>query len=177
MSLLKQGPITQIGYVVEDLDASIRRWIDTTGVGPWTLFLNVTLDGTCRGEPTVVTMNVGLAYQNDIQIELIQPTNDAPSPYRDASGRLICGAHHVAWMVADLDETVATAEADGLRTSFRAESPGTRVAYLEMEGEPDVRLEFIESPATAELIRAGIAASRDWDGSDPVRIIDFAKIS
>lgn len=173
----KNGPIRQIGYIVEDLDASIRRWIDTAGLGPWTVFRNVSMNGTYRSQPTTVTMNVGLAYQNDVQIELIQPTNDARSPYRAANGDLILGAHHIAWLTDNLENAVAQAEADGLKTVFHAENPGTRVAYLEMESEPGVRFEFIESASTAQLIEAGIAASRNWDGSNPVQVIDFAKMS
>lgn len=175
MSKLRNGPIRQIGYIVEDLDASIQHWIDTTGVGPWTVFRNVSMNATYHGEPTMVTLHVGLAYQNDIQIELIQPTNEARSPYRAANGDLVLGAHHIAWLTDNLESAVAQAEAAGMRTVFRAENPSTRVAYLEMAGEPGVRFEFIESAATAQLIEQGIAASRHWDGSNPVQVIDFAK--
>lgn len=31
------GPIDQIGYLVDNLDASIQRWIAHMGVGPWTV--------------------------------------------------------------------------------------------------------------------------------------------
>lgn len=177
MSKLGNGPCQQIGYIVEDLDTSIRRWIETTGVGPWTVFRNVTMEGIYRGQATTVTMNVGLAYQGDVQIELIQPTNDARSPYRAEDGALILGAHHVAWLTADLDDAVTKAEKAGLRTVFRAENPGTRVAYLEMEGEAGVRFEYIESAATAQLMADGIAAAKSWDGSNPVQVIDFAAVS
>ena len=68
---------------------------------------------------------------------------------------------------------MAGAEADGLRTVFRAESPGTRVAYLEAPGEAGIFFEFIESAQTRQLIADGIAATRDWDGSDPIRSFDF----
>lgn len=174
MAYPKHGPITQIGYVVEDLDTSIRRWIDTTGVGPWTVFRNVTLNGAYRGEATTVTMHVGLSYQNGLQIELIQQTNAAASPYLDERGAPLVGAHHIAWLTDDLDAEIAAAQGDGLALAFRAENPGTRVAYLEMGA--GMRLEFIESQATAELIKEGAAAARVWDGSNPVRVIDFATL-
>lgn len=78
MRLARYGAIDQTGILVEDLDASIARWIDHSGVGPWTIFRNVRMDGSYRGEPTLVTMDVGLSYQGEMQIELIQVTNDAP---------------------------------------------------------------------------------------------------
>ncbi|WP_380872829.1 glyoxalase [Sphingomonas sp. DBB INV C78] len=174
MTQAKYGPIDQIGYLVDDLDASIQRWIDMMGVGPWTVFRNVSLNGSYRGQAGVVGMDVGLAYQGDVQIELIKITNETPSPYRDAAGKPILGVHHVAWVVDDLDAAVERATADGLKVAFAASSPGTHVAYMEADGEPGVLFEFIESPATRDMIGAGIIATKNWDGTNPVHVIDFA---
>ena len=174
MSPFKGQPITQIGYVVPSLEEAMNGWMAATGIGPWTVFRNVTMEGDYRGTPTVVRINVGLAYQGEVQIELIEPINDAPSPYRDGEGRLLTGAHHLAWLTDDLDAAVERAVATGLNVEFRAENPGTRVAYLAMESIPAIRYELIESAATAELIRTGIEAARHWDGSEPFHIIDFA---
>lgn len=174
MSQLKNGPITQIGYVVENLDTAIAGWIETAGLGPWTVFRNVSMEGTFEGEATVVTMDVGMAYQGDVQIELIEPTNAARSPYRADDGALLCGPHHIAWLVDDLDAATAQAAGSGLREVFRAWNPGTRVAYFELPGQPHTRFEYIEGAAMPGLIAAGIAASQDWDGTNPVHVIDFA---
>ena len=173
MAQAKYGPIAQIGMVVEDLDASIERWVATMGVGPWTVFRNVTLKGHYRGQDTVVKMDVGLSYQGDTQIELIHVTNSALSPYLNSSGAPLSGLHHLAWITADLDASVAKAEADGLSVVFRAESPGTRVAYLEAQDEKGILFEFIESEGTQALITSGIAATRNWDGTNPIHVIDF----
>ncbi|MFE2772641.1 VOC family protein [Microbacterium resistens] len=174
MSHRPYGQIAQLGYVVEDIEDGIRHWSDALGVGPWTLLRNVTIEGVSKGEPTVVTMDVALGYQGEIQIELIQQTSPTPSPYRGPDGVAVVGAHHVAWLTEDLDESVRRAETDGCTTIFRAENPGSRVAYLTLPGEEGARIEFIESAAAADMIRVGIAASKDWDGRDPVQEIDFA---
>lgn len=168
------GKIDQIGYLVEDLDASVRRWIERTGVGPWTVFRNVSLVGTYRGEPTTVAIDCALGYQGDVQIELIQTTNEAHSPYLDAAGARILGAHHVAWVVESRDAAVAEAEKRGLTVAFEAENPATRVAYMEDRAEPGVLFEIIEGASMRAMIDDGIAASRDWDGSNPVTVIDLA---
>ncbi|UXU91454.1 VOC family protein [Burkholderia sp. S-53] len=171
------GPIDQIGYVVADLDRSIARWRARHEVGPWTVFRNVRLDGRHRGEPVTVTMDVGLAYRGDLQIELIHVTNDAPSPYRDAHGQPLVGLHHVAWVVDDLEAAVARLTARGLRVAFDARNPATRVAYLDDPDDPGVRVEVIEGAGMRDMIAHGIAAARAWDGTDPVRIIDAATVS
>lgn len=169
------GPIDQIGYLVDNLDESIARWLDHLGVGPWTVFRDVSLEGRYRGQPGTVTMDVALAYQGNIQIELIKATNDTPSPYRDGAGAPILGIHHIAWVVDDLDVAVARATTNGLKVSFEAENIATRVAYLEADDEPGILYEFIEGAGMREMIDGGIAATRDWDGSDAVRTITSAE--
>ena len=167
------GPIDQIGFVVADLDHSIAVRTHMAGLGPWTVFRGVTLDGLFRGQPVRVAIDVALAYQGDIQIELIQPVGASPSPYRDANGTPLCGAHHLAWIVDDLDAAVAGATARGLSVVFEASNPSTRVAYLEAEGDAGVLYEFIEGAGMREMAAAGIAAARVWNGSDPVTTINL----
>ncbi|ALX15509.1 glyoxalase [Burkholderia cepacia JBK9] len=171
------GPIDQIGYVVADLDRSIARWRARHDVGPWTVFRNVRLDGRYLGEPVTVTMDVGLAYRGDLQIELIHVTNDTRSPYRDAHGQPLVGPHHVAWVVDDLDAAVSQLTARGLRVVFEAHNPATRVAYLDDADDPGVRVEVIEGAGMRDMIVHGIAEAHTWDGTDPVRIIDAAAAS
>ncbi|MGH8506483.1 MAG: VOC family protein [Stenotrophobium sp.] len=169
------GPIKQIAYVVVDLDAGIQRWIEGFGVGPWLVYRNATMRGQCRGAKTAVKMHVGLSYQDDVQIELIQVISDTPSPYQDAAGRPRVGMHHIAWHAADLDGTVAAAKSRGLRPVFEASNGVVRVAYLESPQEPGPLFEFIEAaPIILDGFATGMQASRDWDGhSDPVHVIDF----
>ncbi|OXI17443.1 VOC family protein [Burkholderia sp. AU15512] len=171
------GPIDQIGYVVADLDRSIARWRKRHDVGPWTVFRNVRLDGFHLGEPVTVTMDVGLAYRGDLQIELIHVTNEARSPYRDVHGQPLVGPHHVAWVVDDLDTVLAQLTARGLRVVFDARNPATRIAYLDDACDPGVRVEVIEGAGMRDMIARGIAEARAWDGTDPVRIIDAAGAS
>lgn len=172
-----QQPIAQIGLVVTDLDAAIRRWHTTVGLGPWTVYRNVSMQTEYRGRPGVVTIDVGLAQQAETQIELIQPTNDGPSPYRDDDGRAREGLHHLAWLSDDLDATLKEVTANGLKLVFRAESPGTRVAYVEQENEPGLLFEYIESPQNREQIAAAVEAARSWDGREPITTtIDLATV-
>lgn len=168
------GPVDQIGYLVDDLDAAIGNWIHSLGVGPWLVFRNVSLAGDYRGQPTFVTMDVALGYQDNIQIELIKVTSNVASPYRGTGGAPLAGVHHIAWLVADLDAAVADATANGLAVVFAAGNATTRVAYLEIPGQAGVLYELIEGAGMRAMIDAGIAASRVWDGTDPVTVIDMA---
>lgn len=169
------GPIRQIAWLVEDLDTAIRHWIGYAGVGPWTVYRNTTLSGHCRGVETKVKMNVGLSYQDEVQIELIQVSSRTPSPYQDAAGRTLVGMHHIAWLSRDIDGDVAKARQRGLVPAFEASNGVVRVAYLESAAEPGLLLELIEAaPVVLEGFADGIKAAREWDGkSQPVTVIDF----
>lgn len=164
----------QVGLVVDDLDAAIAHWTRHFAVGPWTVFRNVVLVGQYRGGPTRVGMDVALSYQGDLQVELIQPTGTAASPYRDAEGRPLLGLHHVAHIVDDLEAVLAAARAAGLEPVFEAANLATRVAYLAAPGLHGLLYELICGPGLAEMARAGIVAARNWDGRTPATVIDLA---
>ena len=169
------GPIRQIAYIVEDLDAAIRHWTAFAGIGPWTVYKNTSMRGHCRGADTTVKMNVGLSYQGEVQIELIQVTSRTPSPYQDPGGHSLIGMHHIAWLSHDIDADVASAKQRGMVPAFEASNGVVRVAYMESAAEPGLLLEFIEAaPVVLESFASGVKAAREWDGhSSPLHIIDF----
>lgn len=171
MAFAAEGPLYQIGHVVTDLDDAIATRLRTARIGPWLVFRGVVLDGRFRGEATQVTIDVGLAWRGETQIELIEVKSTTPSPYQRDDGTPLAGIHHLAWITDDLDATVAEARARGLVEVFSPANPGTRVCYLEDPGEPGVLYEFIESAATVAMTGPAIAAAAGWDGTDPVREI------
>ena len=93
------GQIAQIGYVVTDIEASMRHWI-RHGVGPWFYIERVQMDYfRHRGVDSPVQMSIALANSGDVQIELIQQRNDAPSMYREFldSGRSEYSLRALTW--------------------------------------------------------------------------------
>ena len=176
MPLPDLGPIVQIGYLVTNLDAGVSHWMKTMGVGPWTIYRNVTMTGQCRGVPTEVLFDVARSYQGEIQIELIEPRSRTPSPYQDKDGRTLVGVHHIAWLTEDLAGVVARAKARGLTPAFEAHNAAVNVAYLEAKGQPGVLFEFIQGAGQRDMVAAGIKTARSWDGSNPITTIDFAKL-
>ncbi|WP_029923146.1 VOC family protein [Nevskia soli] len=175
MNTQAYGPIRQVAYIVADLDAAIRHWMDFAGIGPWTVYKNATMRGHCRGVETAVKMNVGLSYQGEVQIELIQVNSKTPSPYQDADGRSLIGMHHIAWLSQDIDADVAKAKQRGLAPAFEASNGVVRVAYMESAAEPGLLLEFIEAaPVVLENFASGMKAAREWDGNrEANQVIDF----
>ncbi len=78
------GAVTQNGYVVRDIHAAMDHWVNVMGVGPWYYVDRVKTDYfRHRGVDSPVEMSIALANSGDLQIELIQQRNDAPSLYKE----------------------------------------------------------------------------------------------
>lgn len=171
------GPVRQVAWLTEDLEATTEQWRRLAGIGPWTVYRNVVLNGTYKGAPVQVMMDVALSYQGELQIEIIRPHGTGPSPYHDDAGRVRVGMHHVAWLVDDVAAARKEAVKGGLETLLEAEAGGgaTRVAYLQAPDDPAMLLELIEAtPATLDGFTAGVAAARAWDGVSAGPEFDFA---
>src|SRR4051794_8516145 len=108
------GPVRQNGYVVRDIEAAMRHWIDVMRVGPFFYFPTVVVEEfKYYGEPSDVQLSIALAQCGPLQIELIQQRNDAPSMYRDflAAGRE--GLQHIAFWTERFDDDMRQYRAAG----------------------------------------------------------------
>lgn len=172
------GRIEQISYLVRGIRDACQQWIDTQGIGPWVIVRNLALTGSYDGIHTEPLLDVALAYNGDLQIELIEMRNEAPSPYLACfqSGQL--GLHHVGYFEAqDIDGRVARAQNQGLRLRYDVRSLlGTRYVYLTPpEGvtqQAPVWVEIVETEqATRALFEHLRQTAQSWDGSEPIREI------
>jgi len=123
------GPITQLGYLTDDLDRTAKLWTEF-GVGPFMRMSNVSMPATMEGQSVEIKIDLALAYQADVQIELIQPLCDSPSPYQVYKQAGLWGAHHTQFTVDDLDAAIAKCEAAGMDLACEITSAGSRYIYL-----------------------------------------------
>ena len=176
------GTIRQIAFVVRDLEQALGYWTQTLGVGPFFVMRRMTpLDYRYRGQPSrAPVLSVALANSGDVQVELIEQHDDAPSAYRDflASGRE--GFQHVSsWLTrAGYDETMAAARRDGLTAIHEGVVPGSEVrfAYFATEVSPGGLVYEVADcmePHIYPFIQMIADAARDWDGQDPIREISL----
>jgi hypothetical protein len=166
------GGIIQMAYVVTDIQASIRHWIDDLRVGPWFLIDHFTgRDPVYRGGPSQADVTIAMAFAGHMLIELIQPNDEHPSVYRELLDRSGPGFHHFGIASDDIDRDVAGLEAKGYVLAFRAGVPtGGEVAYMDGGSDKPGFVEFIQATAGMdETFTRFWQASRGWDGSDPIR--------
>lgn len=164
------GPVRQIGYVVRDLDAALNGWV-ALGVGPWFVMRGLSQQVTYRGDPCAVTLSLALANSGDLQIEVIQQTDDTPSIFTEF---LAAGAgefHQLAYWTEDFDATMAAVEAAGWPVVWSGgEGQGVRFAYVDPVGAPAAIVEIMElTEASAGMAAFVRQAAQGWGGADPIR--------
>ena len=170
------GKVRQNGYVVRDIDAALRHWTGVLGVGPFFYIDRVPVKGfRYRGQPSDVQMSIALANSGDLQIELIQQRNAAPSLYRDFLEAGHEGLQHLAYWTTDYQADYDRLLAQGYGVGHEGEiGEQGRFAYFDTDAPPDahpgtvIELSDVSGPKGRffEHIRR---AAETWDGSDPVR--------
>ncbi|MFD6895631.1 zinc-binding dehydrogenase [Rhodococcus sp. NPDC060086] len=173
------GSIAQIGYVVRDIEASMRGFL-AAGIGPWFYLEGVKPgDFTYRGEPSDMVMDVAVANSGDIQIELISPTNDAPSMYRDFLEAGHEGVQHIAYWSENYQDLYDRALAAGFTVGQEGRIGGAdgRFAYLETEHHPGSVIEISDGGGTKKFVFDLIkVAAAQWDGTKPIQKIEAGLI-
>jgi hypothetical protein len=169
------GPIRQNGYVVRDIHAAMHHWVVAHGVGPWFFIERVKTDWfRYRGQDSPLEMSIALANCGDLQLELIQQNNDAPSLYRDFLDAGHEGLQHVAYWSTDYQALLDRALAAGHCIGHEGQigGPQGRFCYFESGGPPGSLIEISDiSGGKGRFFERIRLAARDWDGSDPIRVV------
>ena len=164
----------QMAYVPRDLETALKYWTQNVGAGPFFAIEHVRLErGRYLGEPADIDFSIALGYWGDMQIELIEQHNDAPSifkAWRDEGGE---GLHHVCLLADDMTAVRAICDTNALVATQEALVPGGgEVLYLRTMDGPASYLEILKpAPGTHEFFKMMREAHRSWDGSEPVRRI------
>jgi len=167
------GEATQLGFVVRDVESAMRHWIEVFGVGPFICMeQGVSQPPTPtrhRGQPVSVELKLGFAYLGDVQIELIEQTNDAPSPYTEflKDGRE--GLQHLGFTVEDPAAATRKVEVAGYRPVYEIGVTGRNMPIIYYDSPPlcGPMLELV--PAGWQPARHAVWEAIDaWEGGDPV---------
>ena len=154
--------VEQLGDVVPDLDQEIQWWL-ARGVGPWLTLGPYTIKHTeYLGTPSQPRLILAFCQVGGVQLEIIQPLNDAPSPYRDFFAAGKSRLHHCAYYVeSDYEKALADIVAAG-ETVQMTMWAGATYTYVGLRTPMDPLLQQIEIDAgKAEAVREWIRDSSD----------------
>jgi Glyoxalase/Bleomycin resistance protein/Dioxygenase superfamily len=167
------GAVCQNGYVVRDIRAAMDHWVNVMGVGPWYYIDRVKTDYfRHRGQDSAMEMSVALANSGDLQIELIQQRNDAPSMYKEFldSGRE--GLQHMSYWTRDYQALYDRALSLGYEVGHEGQIGGEkgRFAYFDTQAHPGTVVEISDiSGSKGSFFEHIRKVAAGWDGSDPIR--------
>lgn len=174
LALPTERSFFQNAWVVADVEAAMRHWVETLGVGPFFVgdYTALLTDTSYRGQPSPLSMKIAIAQAGSLQIELIEPLGDAPSAYRDMVPAGSEAFHHMAAWTHDWEADQQHYESRGFPlVSFgRLAHNGMRFGYFDTRPALGCMIELFEWHQAGVDGFAGIAeAAVGWDGSDPVR--------
>ena len=141
----------QIAMVVRDLDATMRRFHDEYGIGPWSIYEfnpQTCTDMEIDEKPADYAMRCGAAMLGSVQWELIEPLDDR-SIYAEFLADRGEGIHHVAMAVSDYDTTVAGLRSKGHRILQGGTFHGTTFSYFSTEKDLGSPIELYSGPLPA----------------------------
>jgi hypothetical protein len=179
---LSPGTTSQICYATFDLRVAAKSWVEAAGAGPFYLMeLPAGLEKTYRGEPAEDSFQAAIGFMGTTCIELMQPTNRAPSIIREilearGEGAVQHMYPHIRPLDAgQYDAMCAKYKAMGLEEALSFRVPGMgRNAFFDATRTLGCFLEVLEfGKEVYETVLGGIYESHcSWDGSDPIRSMD-----
>lgn len=139
----------QIGIVVRDLDATLRRYVDDYGIGPWEIF-EVTPENApdlrhegqpVRGATRTATTKIGTVWW-----EVFQPLDEHGifARFLAEKGE---GVHHIAMATPDFNGLVTEQERRGRTLPLSGSFTGVDVAYLPTDRDLGVLVEIFRGMA------------------------------
>ncbi len=142
----------QIGIVVRDLDATLRRYVDDYGIGPWEIF-EVTPENApdlCHdGQPVKGSTRAAATMVGNVMWELIQPLDE-----QGVFARFLAekgeGVHHIALATPSFDDVVAEQIQRGNTLPLSGSFSGVKIAYLPTERDLGVIVEIFSGTPGAE---------------------------
>lgn len=142
----------QIGIVVRNLDATLRRYVDDYGIGPWEIF-EVTPENAPDlyhdGQPVKGSTRAAATMVGTVMWELIQPLDE-----QGVFARFLAekgeGVHHIAVATPNFDGVVAEQTQRGNTLPLSGSFSGVNIAYLPTDRDLGVILEIFSGMPGAE---------------------------
>jgi catechol 2,3-dioxygenase-like lactoylglutathione lyase family enzyme len=135
----------QQAYVVADLDAAQHSFRSSLGCGEFVTLPATDLEYEYRGARVECALALAFARSGNVQIELLKPERGEGLhvEFLASNGP---GAHHLGFLVDDLDAEVAKAQAGGFAKVMGGQFGSLRFCYLDTWDALGLYTELVEDP-------------------------------
>lgn len=146
------GGVSQVAFLVEDLDLAVENYYRTFGIGPWHFYTYqkpFVPQMSYRGADADYAMRVALSYFGPTRVEFIESLR-GPSIYEEFIERHGYGVQHLGFLVEDMEAALTEARTAGFKmiqdgAGFGPDGDG-HYAYIESEAAFGVTMELIQRP-------------------------------
>jgi len=145
--------ITQVGWVVEDIDEAVQTFYKNTGIGPWH-FYNYGPDLLTKmrrnGKDTVFDMATAVANAGSLRLEMVQPLK-GDMVYQEHIDRFgYGGIQHFGIAVPDIKKSLEIVRSLGINIAMEGEGYGLdgdgHFAYLDTFDLVGITIELMQRP-------------------------------
>ncbi len=128
--------VNQIGILVQNIPEAVASYAKLLNIGRWYRSNTVKNEAVYRGKPVSIDLDIVLAFQGGMEIELIQVKGKEENVYSDMLAKNGGGIHHLGFTVSGYDRKLAQMKANGIEVlqSGVITTKGsaiTRYAYLD----------------------------------------------
>jgi hypothetical protein len=142
------------------------------GAGPFVALDHVQTESTLyKGTATDVDFSIYVGYWGDLQIEIVDQHNAAPSIYKDWRDAGMDGLNHVCVVTDDMQKSRAVMAELGATVLQEVWLPGGGEAiYADTGGGPGTIVEVLKpGPGVLDAFAYIKSLAQNWDGTDPIR--------
>jgi hypothetical protein len=163
-------------YVVESIEATVRRLVGQLGAGPFFLIEKVPLENVLsRGEPAEFVHNSAFGRCGDATIELIEAVSLAPERLKKAFSPPRPRVQHVAYVapptqVADLRTSL---DQRGLPQYLSSRFGGVETTLHDATATLGHDIEIhVDNKGLRDFFEMVSGGAQGWDGSEPLRPVE-----
>lgn len=147
---MKLPNVGQIGILVQDITQAVAYYTKILNIGPWYRSNTIKHEAVYRGKPLNPDLDIAIAFQGGVEIELIQVKGKEEIVYSDMLAKCGGGIHHVGFLVSGYEKKLEDIKANGVEVlqSGIITTKGsaiTRYAYLDTIKQCGIVSEFIST--------------------------------
>src|SRR5437867_1221454 len=139
--------ITQVGIIVNDIEARARAWADIFGLPMPEIRVTDTADiaqTEYAGQPSTAQAKLAFFHLGQVDLELIEPIGE-PSTWKDHLDAHGDSVHHIAFQIKGMQDKLAYLDAQGVSLIQRGEYRGGRYAYVDASAQMGTIIELLEN--------------------------------